>query len=74
MKWLLVISFLGGHMGGDDYERILFATEEECMAAAEDIVEANPSFEWLDDPSGSKGWTVIRSTVECVGAGEGPED
>ena len=48
------------------------ATETECMAAAEDFVELNPNFEWVDGPREVEGETllVIRSTVECLGAGE----
>lgn len=59
-------------MGGDEFERIPFASEKECMAAAEDFVEQNPNFEWVDgrrelhDPI----LPVIRSTVECVRADE----
>ena len=66
MKWLLIIFFLAEHEHG----RIPFATEEACMDAAQDFAELNPNFEWLDDPSGSMGWAVIRSTVECIGADE----
>ena len=40
------------------------------MAKAEDFVELNPNFEWIDDPSVSMGWAVIRSTLECIGADE----
>ena len=67
MKWLLVIFFLGEY----EYERIPFATEKECMAAAEGFVESNPNFEWVDGPP-EVGETllVIRSTVECIGADE----
>ena len=74
MKWLLLISFLGSpeyqfSLGQYEYERIPFATEEECMAAAGDFVKANPGFQWVDGPEVFD--AVIRSTVECVGAGEG---
>ena len=77
MKWILVVSaFLG-----TDADPMLFATEVECVAAAEAVVEANSGFEWVDGPSGLKGWIhphqlegwiplVGRSTVECVGADE----
>ena len=68
MKWLLIIFFLAEH----EYGRIPFATEEECMATAEDFVELNPNFEWIDGPREVEGETllVIRSTVECIGADE----
>ncbi len=77
MKCLLVIFMLGEYehdflLGEYEYERIPFVTEEECMAAAEAVASANPGFEWIDDPSGSQGLAVIRSTVECVGAEEKP--
>ena len=67
MKWLLIIFFLAEY----EYGRIPFATEQECMAAAEDFVELNPNFEWVDGPP-EVGETllVIRSTVECIGADE----
>ena len=67
MKWLLIIFFLAEY----EYERIPLATEEECMATAEDFAELNPNFEWVDGPP-EVGETllVIRSTVECIGADE----
>ena len=70
MKWLPVIFFLAEH----EHEGIPYATEEECMAAAEDFVELNPYFEWVDGPRELGGETllVIRSTVECIGADENP--
>ena len=42
------------------------------MAAAEDFVELNPYFEWVDGPRAVGGETllVIRSTVQCIGADE----
>ena len=77
MNWMLVVSAFVWW----DYDPALFATEAECMAAAKAVVEANPGFEWLDGPSGLRGWIhphelegwiplVGRSTVECVGAEE----
>ena len=66
MKWLLVIFLLAEY----EFQGIPYATE--CMAAAEDFVELNPNFEWVDGPREVEGETllVIRSTVECIGADE----
>jgi len=57
---------------GRNWRRELPRAASAAMEAAEAVASANPGSEWIDNPSGSKGWTVIRSTVECVGAAEKP--
>ena len=64
MKWLLLVLFIADF----ESEQTYFATEEACMDAAEALVQANPSFEWIDDPDRVE-WLirpVIRTTVVCV--------
>ncbi len=68
MEWVLLVSMFLGY----GVEPVSFATEAECMAAAELLAEADPTLEWIDDPDKYDGLIqpVIHNTIEC----EGPED
>ena len=62
IKWILIVSTLIG----SDAEPMLFATHEQCMAAAAEFVQTNQGYVWVDRPSefGDFDYLVMR-TVEC---------
>ena len=55
MEWVLLIVLAGGDgkiidFSDRDFVEIQFATENECMDAAEAFVEDNPVFEFVNRP------------------------
>ena len=66
MKSMLVVSMFAW----SEVDPALFATEEECLAAA--FVEASHSWEWADDPRELQMLIqpVVRATAECIGVDE----
>ena len=46
---------------------MLFASHEQCMAAAAEFVKWNRGYEWVDRPRefGDFDYLVMRATVEC---------
>ena len=75
MEWVLLIVLAGGDgkiidFSDRDFVEIQFATENECMDAAEAFVEDNPVFEFVNRPGLPEGGEllVIRPTVGCFPA------
>ena len=62
MKWILIVSTLIG----TEVDPILFATHEQCMAAAAHFVTTNQGYVWVDRPAGYEDFDyLVRRTVEC---------
>ncbi|MDP6404417.1 MAG: hypothetical protein QF797_04360 [Alphaproteobacteria bacterium] len=65
MKWLLLVVLFGVD-GNKHYDPTPFASENECIAAAQEFVKQHPAFEWRDHrPSNTAFNLVVRSYVKC---------
>jgi hypothetical protein len=65
MEWLLLVVLLAVDDGGK-YDHETYASETECITAAQEFVRQNPAFEWRDHrrPGGLIA-PVMRPHVKC---------
>lgn len=62
MKWILIVSAFTWW----DPDPMLFATHEQCMAAAAEFVKTNRGYVWVDRPQGFGDFDyLVMRTVEC---------
>ena len=65
INWLFLVFPLGSE---EDtmYEPVLYASEKECIAAAQELVRQHPAFEWRDHRhSNDLIAPVLRPYVKC---------